>query len=140
MSDSIDLDKTSRVYGLSSDVTVKNSIEIDSGDLQLVGDLLTPSDNNYYGTNREGEKGFFSFQSFNVNLDSSESSVTVATLNGRTVWTVTHGLNSLDVSVEVFRISNGRTTNLRIDRTGLNTLEASRAGTIAEATYRIIIK
>jgi len=77
---------------------------------------------------------------FNVNLNSSESSVTVAVVGGRTVWTVTHNLNTLDLSVEVFRISNGRTTNLRIDRLSVNTLEASRAGTIAEGTYRIIIK
>ena len=81
-----------------------------------------------------------STQSFNINLDSAETSVTRVVAGGRTTWTVTHNLNSLDLSVEVFRISNGRTVGLRIDRIGVNTIEASRAGTIADGTYRIIIK
>jgi len=127
------------VYG-SGVVSVKNSIEIDAGDLQLVGDVLTPGSTKYYGTDKTGTRGFYSFQNFNVDLDSAEASVIRVVAGGRTTWTVTHNLNSLDLSVEVLRISNGRTSNLRIDRTGVNTIEASRAGTIADGTYRIIIK
>jgi len=36
----------------------KNSIEDDSGDLQLVGDEASPSNENYYGTDDAGNKGF----------------------------------------------------------------------------------
>ncbi len=127
------------VYG-GGTVTTKNSIEIDSGDLQLVGDLSIIGNNKFYGTDKTGTRGFYSFQYFNVNLDSAEASVVRVVAGGRTTWTVTHNLNTIDLSIQVFRISNGRTSNLRIDRNGFNTIEASRAGTIADGTYRIIIK
>ena len=135
-----DSDGVDTVYGSGGSVSVKNSIEIDAGDLQLVGDLLTPGSTKYYGTDKTGTKGFYSFQNFNINLDSAETSVTRVVAGGRTTWTITHNLNSLDLSVEVFRISNGRTIGLRIERTGVDTIEASRSGTIADGTYRIIIK
>ncbi len=38
----------------------KNSIELDSGDIQLVGDALTPGNGKYYGTDGSGVKGFHS--------------------------------------------------------------------------------
>ena len=41
-----------------SGVTVKNSIEDDGGDLQLVGDAAAPGGSRYYGTDSEGAKGF----------------------------------------------------------------------------------
>jgi len=41
-----------------SGVTVKNSIEDDGGDLQLVGDEAAPGVSRYYGTDSEGAKGF----------------------------------------------------------------------------------
>jgi hypothetical protein len=41
-----------------SGVTVKNSIEDDGGDLQLVGDAATPGGSRYYGTDGAGAKGF----------------------------------------------------------------------------------
>ena len=81
-----------------------------------------------------------SVQSFNIDLDSAETSVTRVVAGGRTIWTITHGLNTLDLVAQVFRISNGRTVGLRIERTGLNTIEASKSGTTADGTYRIIIK
>ena len=40
-------------------VTVKNSIEEDAGDLQLVGDAASPGNSRYYGTDGTGVKGFF---------------------------------------------------------------------------------
>jgi hypothetical protein len=36
----------------------KNSIEVDSGDLQLVGDSATPGNNKVYGTDGSGNKGW----------------------------------------------------------------------------------
>jgi len=46
----------------------------------------------------------------------------------------------LDLQVQVFRLSDGRGINWRIERTGVNTIEASRAGTVADGLFRILIK
>ena len=43
---------------------------------------------------------------FNVDLDSAEASVTRAFAGGRTTYTVTHSLNSFDITPEVYRLSN----------------------------------
>lgn len=77
--------------------------------------------------------------SFAVNLDSAESTVTRAVAGGRTTFTVTHNLGSLDIKPEVFRLSDGRTIGWRIERTGINTVEASRAGNVANGLFRILI-
>jgi hypothetical protein len=125
---SIDLDKFVGV--IPSDLDALDDVIITG---VTVGQALVWNGTNWVNQN-------VSTQSFNINLDSAEASVTRVVAGGRTTWTVTHNLNSLDLSVEVFRISNGRTVGLRIDRTGVDTIEASRAGTIADGTYRIIIK
>jgi hypothetical protein len=39
---------------------VKNSIEVDTGSLQLVGDSATPGNGRYYGTDGSGTRGFHS--------------------------------------------------------------------------------
>jgi len=65
---------------------------------------------------------------FNIDLDSSESSVVRVFAGGRTTYTITHTLNSLDVTAQTFRLSNGRTVGLRIERTGVNTIDISRSG------------
>lgn len=77
--------------------------------------------------------------SFSVDLDSSESSVSRVVSGGRTTFTVTHNLNTLDLKPEVFRLSNGRTMGWRIERTGVNTVEASRSGNVADGLFRIVI-
>jgi hypothetical protein len=77
--------------------------------------------------------------SFNVDLDSSESSVTRVVAAGRTTFTITHNLGTLDLKPEVFRLSDGRTIGWRIERTGINTIEASRAGNVADGLFRILI-
>jgi len=77
--------------------------------------------------------------SFAVNLDSAESTVTRAVAGGRTTFTVTHNLGSLDIKPEVFRLSDGRTIGWRIERTGINIVEASRAGNVANGLFRILI-
>ena len=51
---------------------------------------------------------------FDVDLDSAESTVTRVFAGGRTTFTVTHSLGTLDVKPEVFRLSDGRTINWRI--------------------------
>ncbi|HRT03126.1 MAG TPA: hypothetical protein P5513_04225 [Candidatus Diapherotrites archaeon] len=45
------------------DAKVKNSIEVDNNKLQLKGDVSSPGNNKYYGTNNEGTKGFFNLPS-----------------------------------------------------------------------------
>ena len=37
----------------------KNSVELDAGDFQLVGDVLAPGNSYYYGTNAAGVKGWY---------------------------------------------------------------------------------
>lgn len=78
-------------------------------------------------------------QSFNIDLDSAESSVTRVVAGGRTTFTVTHNLNTLDLKPEVFRLSDGRTLGWRVERTGVNTVEVSRNGNVADGLFRILI-
>ena len=126
---------------LKRDLTAqKNSIEDDGGDLQLGGDASSPGNTQYYGTDNSGVKGWQSLLTFNVDLDSTIGSVTRAVGGGRTTFTITHNLNTLDLIVQVFRLSDGRGINWRIERTGVNTIEASRAGTVADGLFRILIK
>jgi hypothetical protein len=77
--------------------------------------------------------------SFNVDLDSAESSVSRVFAGGRTTFTITHNLGTLDIKPEVFRLSDGRTIGFRIERTGINTVEVSRNGDIADGLFRILI-
>lgn len=76
---------------------------------------------------------------FNVDLDSSEASVVRVFAGGRTTYTITHALNSLDVTAQTFRLSNGRTVGLRVERTGVNTIDVSRSGNSADGIYRVLI-
>jgi len=46
--------------GGAAATTVKNSIEVDGGDLQLVGDAAAPGNNMFYGTDGTGNKGWVS--------------------------------------------------------------------------------
>ncbi len=78
--------------------------------------------------------------SFNVNLDSSNSSVARSFSGGRTTFTVTHGLNTLFLNNEVFRVSNSRTVGWRIQRAGANAIEASRSGNVADGLFSISIQ
>jgi len=76
---------------------------------------------------------------FNVDLDSAEAAVTRVVAGGRTTFTVTHSLNTLDLKPEVFRLSNGRTVGWRVERTGVNTVEVSRNGNVANGLFRMVI-
>ncbi len=76
---------------------------------------------------------------FNITLDSADANVTRVVAGGRTTFTVTHSLNTLDLKPEVFRLSDGRTVGWRVERTGVNTVEASRNGNVANGLFRIVI-
>jgi len=74
-----------------------------------------------------------------VDLDSALSNVTRTVSGGRTFFEITHSLNTLDIMVEIWRKSDGRTLTWRVERTGVNTVEVSRAGTVADGLHRIKI-
>jgi len=76
---------------------------------------------------------------FAVNLDSAEATVTRVFAGGRTTFTVTHTANSLDIKPQVFRLSDGRTIEWRIERTSTSTVECSRAGNVADGLFRFLI-
>ncbi len=77
--------------------------------------------------------------SFSIDLDSSSPLVTRVFSGGRTTFTVTHALNTLDIKPQVFRLSDGRTIGFRAERTGVNTVEVSRNGNIADGLFRLVI-
>jgi hypothetical protein len=74
-----------------------------------------------------------------VDMDSAESSVSRVFAGGRTTFTITHNLGTLDLKPEVFRLSDGRTIGFRVERTGINTIEVSRNGNIADGLFRLVI-
>jgi len=76
---------------------------------------------------------------FAVDLDSAESTVSRVFAGGRTTFTVTHSLNTLDINPGVFGLSDGRTVGWRTERTGVNTVEVSRNGNISDGIFRIVI-
>ena len=77
--------------------------------------------------------------SLSVDLDSSISNVTRTVAGGRTFFQVTHNFNTKNISVEIWRKSDGRTLNWRVERTGVDTVEASRAGTVADGLHTVKI-
>lgn len=79
-------------------------------------------------------------ETFAVDLDSADANVTRVEAGGRTTFTITHGKNTLDVISEVYRLSDGRSLGWRVERTGLNTVEASRAGSVANGLFRIVLR
>ncbi len=113
----------------------------------LAGELIvdhTPSATDYTQTHQDDD-GFIALTKnipkafFAVNLDSAESSISRVFAGGRTTFTVTHNLDTLDLKPEVFRLSDGRTMGWRIERTGVNTVQASRTGNVADGDFRILI-
>jgi hypothetical protein len=113
----------------------------------LAGELIvnhTPSATDYTQTH-QGDDGIIALTKdipkafFAVNLDSAESSISRVFAGGRTTFTATHNLDTLDLKPEVFRLSDGRTLGWRVERTGVNTVEVSRNGNIADGLFRILI-
>lgn len=56
--DDLDLWLCSNLGGDFAPVETKNSVEVDSGSIQLVGDSNSPGNDLYYGTDNVGNKGF----------------------------------------------------------------------------------
>lgn len=56
-----------------------------------------------------------------------------------TAYTVTHNLNSLDVVVNVYRVSGGDTVIVDTARTGVNTVQITFASAPASNTYRVVV-
>jgi len=77
--------------------------------------------------------------SFNADLDSALTSITRVFAGGRTTFTVTHNLNTLDIKPEIYRLSDGRSVGWRRERTSVNTIEVSRNGNVADGLFRITI-
>ena len=77
--------------------------------------------------------------SFNADLDSALASITRVFAGGRTTFTVTHNLNTLDIKPEIYRLSDGRSVGWRRERTSVNTIEVSRNGNVADGLFRITI-
>jgi len=131
--------RTRSIEGKTDLITVTAAVNLD--DVKSVSDsAIQPGDNISELANDAGYITASSLKpTFNVDLDSSESSVTRVVAGGRTTFTVTHNLNTLDLKPEVFRLSDGRTIGFRIERTGVNVVEVSRNGTIADGDFRLVI-
>ena len=131
------------------DVTTNTTDEITEGSIKLfttsaekllIASALQIGDNVSELTNDAGYITSSSLKpAFNVDLDSAEISVVRVLAGGRTTFTVTHNLGTLDINPEVFRLSDGRTIGWREERTGINTLDVSRAGNIANGLFRLVI-
>ncbi len=77
--------------------------------------------------------------SYFEDLDSALVSITRVFAGGKTTFTVTHGLNTLDIKPEIFELATGETVLWTVIRTGVNTVEVSRSGNVADGLYRILI-
>ena len=76
---------------------------------------------------------------FSVTLDSSLSTVTRTVAAGVTTFAVTHSLNTEDIQAEVYRLSDNETVGWTIVRTSVNVIECSRAGSVADNLFRVVI-
>lgn len=127
------------IEGKTDLITITGAVDLD--DVKSKADsALQPGDNVSELVNDAGYITASSLKpSFNVDLDSGEPTVTRVFAGGRTTFTVTHSLNTLDIKPGVFRLSDGQTIGWRIRRTGVNTVEARRNGNIADGDYRMVI-
>lgn len=114
-----------------------NFEELDSAKLEAVSTDATMTGN---GTPASPLSVVSSEIKLNVDLDSAEANVTRTVTGGRTIFEITHNLNTLDLITDVFRLSDGRSINWRIERTSLNIIEASRAGNVGNGLFRILIQ
>ena len=141
LQDAVD-ELASRVRGIEGKtdfITVTSAVDLD--DVKSKADSALQSGDNV--SELVNDAGYITSSSlkpaFNVDLDSSESSVSRSFAGGRTTFTVTHNLNTLDIKPEVFRFSDGRTIAFRVERTSVNEVEVSRNGNIADGDYRLVI-
>ena len=77
---------------------------------------------------------------FAVDLDGAgEASVTRVFAGGRTTWTITHNLNSLDVQTEVKEIATGETVGTDVVENTANSTDVVMNGNITDDVYRVVI-
>lgn len=77
---------------------------------------------------------------FSVDLDDAEGTVVRTFAGGVTSFVVTHSLNTLDVQVDVRKISDGKQTLFEIESTSVNTVTIRGNGSIADDVYRTVIQ
>ncbi len=79
-------------------------------------------------------------EKFAVDLNGAgEATVTRTFAGGKTTWTVTHSLNTLDVQVEVKEISTGETVETDVVSNGVNAVDIVVNGNKADGLYRVVI-
>jgi len=126
------------IEGKTDLITVTIAVDLD--DVKSKADSALQSGDNV--SELVNDAGYITASSlpptFAVDLDSAESTVSRVFAGGRTTFTVTHSLNTLDINPGVFRLSDGRTVGWRTERTGVNTVEVSRNGIIADGIFRIV--
>jgi len=76
----------------------------------------------------------------NFDLDSALTNITRVFAAGRTTWTITHTLSSLDVRVNNFLQANNESIELTVRRTSTTTIEIEALGNVVDNTYRTSIK
>ncbi len=79
-------------------------------------------------------------EKFAVDLNGAgEATVTRTFAGGKTTWTVTHSLNTLDIQVEVKEISTGETVETDVVSNGVNAVDIVVNGNKADGLYRVVI-
>lgn len=102
---------------LQLDVRVKNSVETDSDQIQLVNDELAPGNSYYYGTNATGTKGWYDFTENDVRVavsatdtDSEYLGDKIVDGDGVSITTLTDGLGVQTLSFAA-RVKNSVETD-----------------------------
>ena len=79
-------------------------------------------------------------EKFAVDLNGAgEASVVRTFAGGKTTWTVTHSLNTLDVQVEVKEIATGETVGTDVIENTINSTDIVVNGNVADNLYRVVI-
>jgi len=123
------------------DAKVKNSIEVDSNDLQLVGDSASPGNNMMYATNDSGEKGWYErdkfegYEVFNIILVNNETEFLAAfdtlSANGGIIGLADNITLTADRSID--------TSGIEIWGLGHNINFGNTYGSIVGGSYKLTV-